>query len=872
MRKVVLFLLLITALPVFAQQNFATGTISSSGTDCSTATNCVILDLAKNTGGVSINVSGSSFSGTLQFEATVDGSTWVALGAIPAATGTAVTSTTATGVWSVNVSGLNRVRVRASALTANAVVTIQASTASASRGSGSAGGGNGPTGVGLGSSVFVIQNANCNSATNCLQWTDDDSTNNCGSATTAFMASINAYAGPGAVQVFINGSGTGKAYLLSTCQLIFNPTGSAVGIAATIHLNASLDAGTNSSANLIQFGDGTHGGVYRLDGGTFLGGASLTVAGIEIKNAVGNTVITNTNFFNFGAGNATLGSCTNYAIQFDDFVFEGTVSYNHWNNGDATTGRCFANVSGATVGENTIFFSHNTIGGRSGSFCASQGIVDGGWFGSIDNNNIGNIAVAVRLQGGSHRLSDNELDSEGCVASGVNAAIQWGANGSSTDVDGASITDNLVQIGTGHLTNFMQQAGNSTASISNVMLNGNASSSAQVSLGVTSTQGLLISGNCIYACFAGYNKGLISPIGGTIWQTVQAPISDVFSSANGRTVLGLGWTVLGDGTSNIVNITSNTATNGAAQTNYNAFVSSSPPANDQFSRVTVANIDSNASSAAVVATNMSTTAGTEYIYYCGHVAAKGSGIGKFVAGSFTGLSTQTSAVGCNAGDTIELRHIGAWLYGLRNGSIDKNLATNPVTDAAITGGYPGIGIATDAANATGLTNWTGGSFPLLHATDTIYDADSTFGIPQKAILTVADYTNAGGAASFTSIPYLSFPVAANTNYTMHCSIVWSASAATTGPEFQITGPSSPTSVAINMVSAITATTTASAAATAFSSALNPVGATVTTATNEMAHIDMGLVNGANAGTVQLQASGQGTGTLTIRQGSSCTLQ
>jgi hypothetical protein len=142
----------------------------------------------------------------------------------------------------------------------------------------------------------------------------------------------------------------------------------------------------------------------------------------------------------------------------------------------------------------------------------------------------------------------------------------------------------------------------------------------------------------------------------------------------------------------------------------------------------------------------------------------------------------------------------------------------------------------------------------------------------KQFITGSDYSNAGGAGVFTNVTGLAFPVAASTSYAMRCSVVWSASAVTTGPEFQITGPASPTSVAINMVSAITAITTASAATTAFSSAMNPVGAAVTSATNEMARIDLNFVNGVNAGTVQLQAAPQGVGTLTIRQGSSCVLQ
>jgi hypothetical protein len=340
--------------------------------------------------------------------------------------------------------------------------------------------------------VFTISNA-CNVVyTNCLQWVDDDSTDNCGTATTAFMALINGYAGPGAVQVYIGGSGAGKAYLLKTCDLVF---GTSTGPpAVSIHANATLDAGTNSSANLIQFGDGTHGFpiVSRLDGGTFVGGASLTTAGIEVKNGQGNTLLQNITWTNFGAGNATLGSCTNYAIQFDNFVYEATVSGNHWGMNDSTTGRCAFNNTGGTTGESTVIFTNNTIGGKSGAVCASVGIQDGGYYGTTSSNNIGNIAIPIRLLGSGHRVYGNQLDTEGCAANGVNAVINFGPpSGATSTVDASTIENNVAQFGSGHATNFIQKAGDTGAgsAISNWNIIGNSQS------GTTSTSALLLGGN-----------------------------------------------------------------------------------------------------------------------------------------------------------------------------------------------------------------------------------------------------------------------------------------------------------------------------------------------------------------------------------------
>ena len=142
-------------------------------------------------------------------------------------------------------------------------------------------------------------------------------------------------------------------------------------------------------------------------------------------------------------------------------------------------------------------------------------------------------------------------------------------------------------------------------------------------------------------------------------------------------------------------------------------------------------------------------------------------------------------------------------------------------------------------------------------------------MPQTAFLT-SNYTNATGA--FTSVTGLTFTPEASTKYHMHCNLIWSASAATAGPEYQITGPTTPTNVVIQMASAVTSSTVATAAVTAFSTALNPVGAIVTTGTPEYSTLDMDLINASSTTAIQVQAMNEGTGTLTIDAGSACQLQ
>jgi hypothetical protein len=64
----------------------------------------------------------SGLTGTVTFEVTVDGSTWVATEATPAAGGAVVTTATATGAWRVSVGGFTQFRVRCSAYTSGSAI------------------------------------------------------------------------------------------------------------------------------------------------------------------------------------------------------------------------------------------------------------------------------------------------------------------------------------------------------------------------------------------------------------------------------------------------------------------------------------------------------------------------------------------------------------------------------------------------------------------------------------------------------------------------------------------------------------------------------------------------------------------------------
>lgn len=143
-------LLLALPMAVLGQSQYSvTGNITTAGSDCTVATRCVVFNpgaLTGQLGAGSITVSGT-WSGTLPFEGTGDGSHWSPLSIPPLGGGSEVTSTTSNGTWRGSISALVGIRVRASALASGtAVITINTGQPSAGNGS-SSGGGGPPTGA-----------------------------------------------------------------------------------------------------------------------------------------------------------------------------------------------------------------------------------------------------------------------------------------------------------------------------------------------------------------------------------------------------------------------------------------------------------------------------------------------------------------------------------------------------------------------------------------------------------------------------------------------------------------------------------------------------------------------------------------------------
>jgi len=84
-----------------------------------TTTNGTAMDV-KGLPAVGLQVTGIT-TATITFEATVDGTNWAAVRAIPLSTGTGATTTTADGLFLVPVGGMSQLRARISAWTAGTI-------------------------------------------------------------------------------------------------------------------------------------------------------------------------------------------------------------------------------------------------------------------------------------------------------------------------------------------------------------------------------------------------------------------------------------------------------------------------------------------------------------------------------------------------------------------------------------------------------------------------------------------------------------------------------------------------------------------------------------------------------------------------------
>lgn len=285
----------------------------------------------------------------------------------------------------------------------------------------------------------------------------------------------------------------------------------------------------------------------------------------------------------------------------------------------------------------------------------------------------------------------------------------------------------------------------------------------------------------------------------------------------------------------------------------------------------------------------------------------GAGSAPTIAGGTGGAGTGTNAVGGAGGAITLTAGNGGASNGTGANSNGGNLTVNlgaPGTGGSGTAGKNGVMAVSDSTHA-GFVYYTQGTVGTTSTVNipansiiesapssvTAYEIEKPGAAPSNTFsaqtctdaspaicswnktiqegVSTGSYTNATTTAS--NVTGLSFSVEASTNYAMTCHLYFSASATTAGINAEITGPSSPTTVSYVLHQPLTSTTYTDSPSSAFST---KIGVTTSTTASTVfdATLTMGLQNGSNAGTVQVQLAAAGTGTLTLENGSFCQMQ
>lgn len=392
---------------------------------------------------------------------------------------------------------------------------------------------------------------------------------------------------------------------------------------------------------------------------------------------------------------------------------------------------------------------------------------------------------------------------------------------------------------------------------------------------------------------------------------------DNFNRANGA--LGANWTNQFAGSGQAMAISSNQAganLNATGGASYTAI----SPAPDQFAQTVVSVVTATAHGAGV---GVRVASGRGY--FCAESTTTLE-LTKYQFGAGPPTATfATTGVSGTSGDIIRIEAFGPNLTCYRNG-----VSTLTGSDTGFTNGNPGILVNDNTAR---VDNFSGGNLHPIAQLDTEQDWTQpqhftqpvTFGptnpvagalsaglylgnfnfspsstsggrtvsfpdfgassgvtteFQPSSVMLHSAYTNA--TTTFSNVSdgtrTMAWSIGANEDHKLVCDFVYQASAATAGPKIEITGPASPTQVSYDLV-AYTSTTQAAGApsdaathGTVFGTSLSAGTAIGSTAADLTMRVTAGIVNGANAGTINLLAAAQGVGTLTIQPGASCRYQ
>ena len=129
----ILLVLLLMAGSAFAQNEtrpVQRGNLNASSASCtpSNAASTVALTVGPNDSGATIQIGTGTFSATVSFAVTADGTNWVSTTGSPVVAGAGVTSATSAGAWQVNVTGMSGVCAFVSTFVSGLVpVTVKSS-------------------------------------------------------------------------------------------------------------------------------------------------------------------------------------------------------------------------------------------------------------------------------------------------------------------------------------------------------------------------------------------------------------------------------------------------------------------------------------------------------------------------------------------------------------------------------------------------------------------------------------------------------------------------------------------------------------------------------------------------------------------------
>ena len=722
-------------------QDSVTATLSAAGSTCAVTNACLILPIKANVGGVTFTASANASSNTLQFEATADGTTWVALNATPSNSTTAATSTTSTGTWQANPAGYIQVRIRMSTLVSGtATVTISTSTASA-RAGGGGGGGSGGAGGSL-STVYTFYPAttsNCAAAnysptgtTYCAQNNITGAIDYSGTdAGPVIRSAIAAKSAVGGLLYFKTG-----VYNINSLALeAATGCGNFAGLGIAVAYGIGFPANTPFSNDVQWSVQGERNSVWM---GESLA-TSVNTAGVVLN-------VTSTGVSSVAAGSllnviwqSPVTNCTLLASNDANDIYISNVDV-----------RFPTNQRGNEVGINTWFANNHVYSNDTADFALTYDAIATGSAPVVGT--YGSFGFTSSVSG-----SSNNQRSTGDFATGWDIGYDWLSEHTFSDNDTAIYTNypfKYARVGSNGvyhnstIRKFIDQENLNGAVLGGAATDGsqlniealdvefgndgNWYSSRGFSVGMTETNPCYLSGIITYStvkagtgnvvgtplfssggqCFSQYNSYI--PLTNPNSQIFQGPLltqnADTFARAN-SSALGSFWLVGTQVGNSGIKVASNSAqvNSAGAASGYETYIGTTGQifANNQASKATILSINNNANTIAEVTVDSSLdpTQHTFYAGYCSDNATYGSGIVKVVAGASTTLASQTSMAGCVTGDTIELRRIGTKLYFYKNGILDADFTPNPVTDATLSSGNPGLNLLQNTAGAVSLINF-----------------------------------------------------------------------------------------------------------------------------------------------------------------------